>query len=62
MDALTDLTITVKVDTSQARQEVSDFRSYAMSVLDEIRAAYAAAGPVVSDAGADTELDGRGIL
>ncbi len=62
MDALTDLTITVKVDTSQARQEVADFRSYAMGVLDEIRAAYVAAGPVVSDSGADTELDGRGIL
>ncbi len=61
MDALTDLTITVKVDTSQARQEVADFRSYAMGVLDEIRAAYAAAGPVLSGEGADTGPDGRGL-
>ncbi len=41
MDINTDLTITVKVDTSAARQEVSDFQNYALRVLEEIRAAYA---------------------
>ncbi len=44
MDVQTELTITVKVDTSSARQEVSDFQSYALRVLEEIRAAYASAG------------------
>lgn len=43
MDAATDLTITVKVDTSSAIQDVNEFQRYALQVLDEIRAAYAAA-------------------
>ena len=62
MDALTDLVITVKVDTSQARQEVDDFRNYALRVLDEIRAAYAAAGPALSGPGPDMGLEGRGLF
>jgi hypothetical protein len=61
MDALTDLTITVKVDTAQARQEVEEFRSYAMRVIDEIRAAYAAMGPVTSTGwGQDSGFGGFG--
>ena len=44
MDSMTDLTITVKVDTAQALREVADFQQYAMQVLDEIRAAYASLG------------------
>lgn len=43
MEATTDLTITVKVDTRAARQEVEDFRRYAMQTLDEIRRALDAA-------------------
>jgi len=41
MDVLTDLTITVKVDTNAARQEVSDFKKYALEAVEEVRAAYA---------------------
>lgn len=43
MDTTTGLTITVKVDTSSAMQDVSEFQRYALQVLEEIRAAYAAA-------------------
>jgi len=42
MDTATGLTITVKVDTSSAMQDVSEFQRYALQVLEEIRAAYAA--------------------
>lgn len=42
MDTATGLTITVKVDTSSAIQDVNEFQRYALQVLDEIRAAYAA--------------------
>ena len=42
MDAATGLTITVKVDTTSARQDVYEFQRYALQVLEDIRAAYAA--------------------
>ncbi len=42
MDTATGLTITVKVDTSSAMQDVSEFQRYALQVREEIRAAYAA--------------------
>jgi hypothetical protein len=42
MDAATGLTITVKIDTSSARQDVHEFQRYALQVLEDIRAAYAA--------------------
>ena len=45
MEAITDLTITVSVDTSAARQEVAEFRRYALQAIEEIRAAYASLGP-----------------
>ncbi len=45
MNSVTDLTITVNVDTAPARREIADFQLYAMQVLDEIRAAYASALP-----------------
>ena len=43
MNTATGLTITVKVDTSSAMQDVNEFQRYALQVLEEIRAAYAAA-------------------
>ena len=43
MDAATGLIITVKVDTTSARQDVYEFQRFALQVLEEIRAAYAAA-------------------
>ncbi len=42
MDTSAGLTITVKVDTSSAMQDVREFQRYAFQVLDEIRTAYAA--------------------
>jgi len=44
LDAATGLTITVKVDTTSARQDVYEFQRFALQVLEDIRAAYAAAG------------------
>jgi len=43
LDAATGLTITVIVDTSSAMKDVNEFQSYAMQVLEDVRAAYAAA-------------------
>ncbi len=43
MDATTGLTITIKVDTTSARQDVYEFQRFALQVLEDIRAAYAAA-------------------
>jgi len=43
LDAATGLTITVKVDTTSARQDVYEFQRYALQVLEDIRAAYASA-------------------
>ncbi|HLB25988.1 MAG TPA: hypothetical protein VJM83_06630 [Nitrospirota bacterium] len=48
MDAHDGLTLTVRIDTTQARQEVAEFRRYALQALDEIRAAYASLGPVAA--------------
>lgn len=67
MDALTDLTITVTVDTASARQEIADFRQYALQVIDELKAAYAAASSQVSaynaaDGPADALLDDQSYL
>jgi len=45
MDSMTELTITVRVDTDSARREVEDFRLYALRVIEELRAAYASLGP-----------------
>ncbi len=44
MEAATGHTVTIKVDTLSARQEVEEFQRYALQVLEEIRAAYASAG------------------
>ncbi|HEX9860059.1 MAG TPA: hypothetical protein VGB23_02575 [Nitrospirota bacterium] len=44
MDQITGLAITVRVDTADARREVEEFRRYALGVIEELRAAYAAAG------------------
>lgn len=45
MDSMTELTITVRVDTDGARRDVEAFRLYAMRVIEELRAAYANLGP-----------------
>jgi len=44
MEAMTELTITVNVDTAAARREVDEFRRYALQAVEEIRAAYASLG------------------
>lgn len=54
MEQPTGLTITVKVDTTEARREVERFRSYALGVIAEIRAAYAAAAGMAQPGGQDT--------
>lgn len=51
MDSMTDLTITVNVDTAPARREIADFQLYAMQVLEEMRAAYASFGPEMQQDG-----------
>jgi len=60
MDVPTDLTITVKVDTALARQEVYNFQQYALRVLEEVRAAYAALG-TVAPSGGQPMADDTGI-
>ena len=51
MDSVTDLSITVKVDTVPARREIADFQRYAMQVLEEIRSAYASLSPIIQQDG-----------
>lgn len=41
MESPVELTITILVDTEQALQDVAEFKSYAMQVLDDIKSAYA---------------------
>lgn len=48
MDQITGLTITVRVDTAEARREVDEFRRYAIGVIEELRALYAAVGQPAS--------------
>jgi len=47
MESDRELTITLKVDTDEARREVAEFRLYALRVIEELRAAYASLGPGV---------------